>query len=205
MTAPRYNFASASMMILDPERSAARLVAGMLSGFGVVNPFLVHDNDEAGVLLGAGVADAAIVTMGRKAEPVLEMIANVRAAKESFVRFMPIIVLTGEAQSGNIFRARDAGANFVVRRPIAPGTLFDRLVWAAYSDRKFVQTRSYRGPDRRFRDQGPPPGGERRVQTKAVSTNGQEISRSEARRSIFTDKAKAAAAEGAAARPFHLI
>ena len=175
MAPARYNFASASLMIVEPERSAARLIAAMLSGFGVSNPFLVHDNDEANVLLRAGVADAAIVTMGRNADTVLEVIQNVRAAKVNLVRFMPIIVLIGEAKSASITMARDAGANFVVRRPIAPDTLFDRLVWAAYSPKKFVQTQTYRGPDRRFRDQGPPPGGERRVQPLADPPTDQHI------------------------------
>ncbi len=173
MTAAHPNFAKANLMILDTERASARLVAGMLSGFGVNNPFLVHDTDEANTLLGAGVADAAIVTMGRNADPVLDVIQKVRAIKAGIVRFMPIIVLTGDAQPGTIAMARDAGANFVVRRPIAPAALYDRLIWAAYSEKKFVQSRTYCGPDRRFRDQGPPPDGERRVLTKADPTRSQ--------------------------------
>ena len=177
MAEPLYNFAKANLMILDRERSSARLVAGMLEGFGVRSPFLVHDNEEASLLLAAGAADAAIVTMGRDENAVLEIIQKVRAITIGDVRFMPIIVLTGEAQSETVATLRDAGANFVVRRPIAPAALFDRLIWAAYSQKKFVQSRNFRGPDRRFRDLNPPAGGERRARTsaKADPTIGQGV------------------------------
>ena len=163
MAPPQYNFSKVNLMILDPERSSARMVAGMLSGFGLNDPYLMHNSDDASAFLGTGGADAAILTMGRDPDAILDIIQKVRAIPVGDARFMPIIVLTGAAQPETVATLRDAGASFVVRRPIAPATLFDRLVWAAYSDKKFVQTRTYRGPDRRFRDKEPPPGGERRA------------------------------------------
>jgi DNA-binding response OmpR family regulator len=55
-------------------------------------------------------------------------------------------------------RARDAGANFVLTKPIAPNLLLQRIMWIGRDARPFVELESYVGPDRRFSLDGPPDG-----------------------------------------------
>ena len=66
-------------------------------------------------------------------------------------------MLTSHARAQNVERARDCGANLVLAKPISPKMIYDRLLWIAEDPRPFVLTRSYIGPDRRFKE-GPPLG-----------------------------------------------
>jgi CheY-like chemotaxis protein len=74
------------------------------------------------------------------------------------LRFIPIIVMSGYTQLRTISAARDSGANLVVRKPVSPQMLFDRLSWVAGTQRPFIETDNFLGPDRRFHDIPPPDG-----------------------------------------------
>ena len=67
----------------------------------------------------------------------------------------------GAHMRSKIAEVRDCGANFVVTKPFSASTLLERIVWAARDTRPFLEVGDYFGPDRRFRDLGPP-AGERR-------------------------------------------
>ena len=49
-------------------------------------------------------------------------------------------------------KARNAGANMIIRKPVAPSVLLDRIEWIARNTRPFVDSGDYRGPDRRIRN-----------------------------------------------------
>jgi DNA-binding response OmpR family regulator len=162
MSTERYNFDETFFLVMDPSRWAAQLTAGILSGFGARDPFILHQPDQAEVMLASGTADGAIITLGAEVEPTLKLIRSVRSRAQGMARFIPIIAVTGRTDPKHVTLARDAGANFVVRRPLSPEVLFERLVWITRAPRDFVDAISYCGPDRRFRDLGPPNGQERR-------------------------------------------
>ncbi len=87
----------------------------------------------------------------------VELIRWIRRLKGP-VRFVPVIVLTGYTQLRTIASARDSGANLVVRKPVSPKALFDRMLWIARSARPFIESDNFIGPDRRFRTIDPPDG-----------------------------------------------
>jgi hypothetical protein len=55
-------------------------------------------------------------------------------------------------------QGRDAGANFTIAKPITPKIVLERILWAAKEDRQFIECETYLGPDRRFKNDGPPSG-----------------------------------------------
>ena len=63
---------------------------------------------------------------------------------------------------GDRARARDCGANFLVKRPLSPMALLERIVWVSKEGRGFVLDENYVGPDRRFKATVMPKGGRRR-------------------------------------------
>jgi DNA-binding response OmpR family regulator len=162
MKTARYNFSEARFLIMDSNRAAGRMVASIVSGFGAGGSYILYDPHEAKLLIETGMVDAAVMTLGRQAEEMLEMIRSVRANASCFSRYIPIIVLTGQARLDHVARARDAGASFVVRRPISPQVLFARLIWSKQISRGFIDAPLYAGPDRRFRAAAAPSGRERR-------------------------------------------
>jgi CheY-like chemotaxis protein len=73
-------------------------------------------------------------------------------------RFTPVMVLSAHTAVSKVHKARDCGANFFLAKPISPRVVMERLVWVAKESRQFLQSDNYAGPDRRFREDGPPPG-----------------------------------------------
>ena len=78
---------------------------------------------------------------------------------------LPLVIV---AESVSETNARDCGANMVLVKPVSPSSLYDRLVWIAFNARKFVDSKDYFGPDRRFKIEGYPNGVGRRSGDKAV-------------------------------------
>ncbi len=113
---------------------------------------------EAVELLATNRPDITFIEGAALDMPTAELIKWVRGHPDKSLRFLPIIVLSGYTQLRLISAARDAGANLVVRKPVSPQILFDRFVWVAASNRPFLESPTYNGPDRRFRAVDPPDG-----------------------------------------------
>jgi hypothetical protein len=65
---------------------------------------------------------------------------------------------------------RDSGANFIVSKPLSAAVLLERLLWLSRETRPFVETSTYAGPDRRWRDAPLPAGVEgRRVKDRELA------------------------------------
>ena len=81
----------------------------------------------------------------------------------------PVMVTTAHTPSRDVARARDCGGHIIIKKPIAPIVLLERILWVSKGGRSFLYTDNYVGPDRRFHDQGPPTSGGRRREDKAAS------------------------------------
>jgi hypothetical protein len=67
-------------------------------------------------------------------------------------------MITGHAARAMVEKSRDSGANFVVSKPFTPEILLQRVFWVAKDERQMVVAENYVGPDRRFKNLGPPLG-----------------------------------------------
>jgi DNA-binding response OmpR family regulator len=101
-----------------------------------------------------------------------DLVCAIRRLKREAVRTAPIILISGHTQARNVLRARDCGASFVLAKPVTPRVLFDRVDWLARDRRPFINAEAYIGPDRRFRNLGPPPGGAGRRQSDLPTETG---------------------------------
>ena len=107
-------------------------------------------------MIGSNCPDICFVEGALEDMSTAEFIGWIRRQTSQALRFMPVIVLTGYTQLRLIAAARDGGAHIVVRKPISPQTLFDRINWVARVSRPFLETPGYIGPDRRFHSIDPP-------------------------------------------------
>jgi len=157
MGQPRLNLSKVHCLLADRDQFTRGLIAQMLRGFGMgaiqvaasgaqIRDLIVKDRPDVCFLEGVLPDNEAsdIIAWIRKQPPPL--------------RFIPIIVMSGYTQLRMISAARDAGANLVVRKPVSPQALYDRLAWVANTQRPFIETDHFLGPDRRFRDVAPPDG-----------------------------------------------
>ncbi|HEY1721422.1 MAG TPA: response regulator [Magnetospirillaceae bacterium] len=95
---------------------------------------------------------AALVVTDLRMGPVdgLQLTRLIRTAPDSPNRFVPIMVLSCITDVETIGRARDAGVNDFLAKPLAIATLRTHLEWLIERPAKFVRSGTYFGPDRRL-------------------------------------------------------
>lgn len=167
----KLNFSQIAALIVDADHYSTNILSQILRGFGLTRHNIIESAEGAKLLLQKDHYDLVICEAVLPDMPAAEFVRWIRIQPTPAVKFIPVVMLTGYTQFSNVTAARDSGANSVVRKPVAPTTLFDHMAWSARTDRPFVETRGYSGPCRRFKYEGPPCGVGRREADQAAETH----------------------------------
>jgi CheY-like chemotaxis protein len=162
------NFKDLMILVADTSPHARRIVCSILRGFGANKLLEVENEMELLRALSLQKVDILICDERLPVHGGLALTRVIRRNAKNENRTMPILLMTSNARESTIKQARDAGANMVVVKPMSPNNLYDRLAWIALKPRKFIDTASYFGPDRRFKIKGYPGGVGRRRGDKPV-------------------------------------
>ncbi len=158
----RLNFSQIECLVVDSDQYSTSILGQILRGFGLSKHTVIDSGEEAKRRLTAGHFDLLICDAVLPDTHASDLVKWVRRQPGLNLKYIPIVVLTGYTQYSNVVVMRDAGANIVVRKPVSPNVLFDHVAWSARTDRPFIETDNYIGPDRRFKNTGPPDGNGRR-------------------------------------------
>jgi CheY-like chemotaxis protein len=158
MSQARINLSKVSGLIVDSDKYVLDLVAQMLRGFGLEKQAALETGVGAKELIAKGGVDLCLIEGNLPDMSGFDLVKWVRRLSDPKIRFIPIILLTGYTKANAVTQARDCGANLVVKKPVSPQILFDRIAWVAKGDRPFIECEAYVGPDRRFKHIGPPDG-----------------------------------------------
>jgi CheY-like chemotaxis protein len=155
---PTVNLDKIHVLIADHNQMSLDITGQALTAFGVR---FVHKCDSGDDALKAVVAqpfDFIIADANLTGVNGFEFIKLLRRMQNQQTAFIPVVLTMGHARPSQVHLARDSGANFVVAKPITPKVLLERIFWVAREDRPFVETKSFIGPERRFKREGPPIG-----------------------------------------------
>jgi CheY-like chemotaxis protein len=158
MAEPRLNLKNVVGLIADRDAFTRGLVVQMLRGFGLDTLMVASTGEETKGLLSNNKPDIMFIEGELPDMTSADLIDWIRRHTPNPLRFVPIVVMSGYTQLRLISQARDGGAHIVIRKPISPQALFDRIAWVAHFGRPFLETTNYVGPDRRFHDVPPPDG-----------------------------------------------
>lgn len=158
----RLDLQRANILLVDDSSQSLELISQMLMGFRVKNIKPCRSAREARELLPRHRFDMMVVDADLPSEDGLSLVEEIRQNTEDLNHTAPIMVVSGFTPFLRVMQARDAGANIVVKKPIAPSILLSRIEWLARNGRDFVTSDTYRGPDRRFRNLPLPEGVEER-------------------------------------------
>ena len=177
----RINLEKAAVLVLDDNGPSLDILSQVVSGFGVNQLSRAESVKEAQALVTTKTFDLIISDVQMPEVDGIEFITWLRREAPENNRYVPVILVTGHTRTTDIFRTRDAGANFTVAKPITPKVLLERIFWVAREERAFIECDSYVGPDRRFKYEGPPIGmeGRRRDDLPAEVGNAQEANMSQ--------------------------
>jgi len=157
----KFNLAEATILLLQGSSGEMDLYVQMLCGFGATTIHRCTSQDEAKTILARGEIDLALIDAKLPDGDGYEFVRELRRSRLK-TKFVPVLMISGHTPRNKVTMARDCGAHFVVRKPVSPGTLLERILWIARECRAFLETDSYIGPDRRFQNLGPPDGVARR-------------------------------------------
>ena len=154
----RINLDRSVVLLVEQNSQAMDALTAMLRGFGVRKQFKATSGAEAMHVvktqeLDLIVADAAMPDMDG-----YDFVRWLRREAPDISKFTPVIMLAGHAARSMVEKSRDSGANFVVSKPFTPEVLLQRVFWVAKDERQMVVAEGYVGPDRRFKNMGPPLG-----------------------------------------------
>jgi DNA-binding response OmpR family regulator len=155
----KINLEKASVMLIDANNQGLDILTQVFAGFGARNPHRCNFAQEAVELLGRVDVDLIVVEADLPGEmDGYDFVRWLRRSGMPQNAFAAVILVSGHTKGQNVARARDCGANFIIVKPISPSVLLQRVVWIAKENRQFVDAETYVGPDRRFKNAGPPPG-----------------------------------------------
>lgn len=154
----RVNLAAAEVLLACGDPEGLNILAEMFGGFGVHTPRRCLTGAEARKSVEERILNLMIVDSALADCEGYDFISWLRHSGIEPNSTAPVILITGHTKPSQIFRGRDAGASFVVRKPVAPLVMMQRIVWLLNDNRKFVTSPTYCGPDRRVKAVGPPVG-----------------------------------------------
>ena len=154
----RVNLSSAEVMLACGDPEGLNIMAEMFAGFGVHNPRRCATGVEARSVVREKILQLMVFDSALADQDGYEFIHWLRRSDSAPNCYAPVILITGHTKPSQIFRGRDAGASFVVRKPVAPLVMMQRIIWLLSDARKFVNAPGYCGPDRRVKALGPPVG-----------------------------------------------
>lgn len=156
--AARLNLTKSNVLLVQASAAELDVLGQMFIGFGVKGIKKCAGVDTAEAAIEAATFDLLVVDCDMPDGVAFDFVGRLRRMEENPNRLASILLVAGHTPMGNIARARDCGANFVVAKPLTPTVMFDRVIWLAKETRQFVEAEGYCGPDRRHKAFGPPPG-----------------------------------------------
>jgi PleD family two-component response regulator len=158
----RINLEKVDVLIVDDSVASLNLLVQVMLGFGIKNLARADSAKAAQALLRDRTFDLIISATNMAGVDGYELVKWLRRGALEANRYLPVILVSGHTPPSQVFKGRDAGANFTIAKPITPKIVLERILWAAKEDRQFIECDSYLGPDRRFKNNGPPPGAQGR-------------------------------------------
>jgi CheY-like chemotaxis protein len=165
-----YDLTSVRVLVVDDDEEMRRLLRKILRTIGVVETMTATNGVDALDAMRRETVDIVITDWSMTPIDGVELIRRIRDLENSPLPFVPVILLTAYAEPARVAKARDAGVNEVLVKPVSPKALYDRLVHIIENPRSFVRTKAYFGPDRRRKDR--PIEGPNRRQREAAPPKG---------------------------------
>ena len=159
-----FNLQRTNILLADADSMGESIMAQMLSGFGARNIVRASDLTELKRQLVTGTFDLIILDPASFGPDGYDTIPWLRRMVPPPRAHAPVIVVTSHTEHARVGQLRDAGANFIVSKPLSASVMLERLLWLARENRPFVETNAYAGPDRRWHETPLPAGAEGRRQ-----------------------------------------
>jgi two-component system chemotaxis response regulator CheY len=146
-----YDFSALSVLVVDDSEHMLAIVRRLLVAMRIESIREAHEVEGALNAMRAAMPDLVILDWNMIPLDGLDFLERVRKGADSPNKEIPILMLTAHTEMHRVIAARDAGVNWVVAKPISFKSLYEALAIIVESERAFVHSDVYVGPDRRTR------------------------------------------------------
>jgi CheY-like chemotaxis protein len=166
----RFNLTDSAVLLLDATPLGMAIMVQVVTGLGAKTLYRCADVESARIAVESNQVDLAIVDTLPPNGEGYDFVQWMRREAGEPNCYTPVIMTTSHTPRSQISRARDCGAHIIIKKPFPPIAVLERIIWSSKEGRKFLVSDTYVGPDRRFRDVGPPAGekGRRRDDLEAA-------------------------------------
>jgi CheY-like chemotaxis protein len=154
----RINLDKATVLLVDENFSGLDLLTSIVAGLNVGERIRASSAEKAIEAVKAQPIDLILVEAAMSQMDGYDFVHWLRRSGLKPNAYAPVILITGHTPLDKVEKARDCGANYVVTKPLTPLALIERIIFVSRDPRPFVECDSYIGPDRRFKNTGPPAG-----------------------------------------------
>jgi DNA-binding response OmpR family regulator len=154
----RFNLKDSAVLLLDATPLGMSILVQIVTGLGAKTLYRCADVESARIAVESNQVDLAFIDSLPPDGDGYGFVEWLRREGGEPNCYTPVIMTTSHTPRSQISRARDCGANIIIKKPFPPITVLERIIWSSKEGRKFLFTDTYVGPDRRFRDIGPPKG-----------------------------------------------
>ena len=145
-------FQPISVLVVDDSAYMRQLLLGLLNALEVGKVYLGANGEEGLALYQRHAPDVVITDAAMEPGDGFELVKTLRAIDSTALSTAPVIMVSGHTDIASVERARDAGITTFLSKPISAAMLYRRLAEVVCHPRAFIETETYRGPDRRRRD-----------------------------------------------------
>ncbi len=157
------NLSKLTFLVADGNSFYREMSRRILRGFGAGTVLEAANAAQVKSIMLTKPVDVLFCDAELERDNGFDVIHSIRLDKTHPLREIPMLISTGTTRASHINLARNAGANMVIKKPMAPITLYDRLAWISQHPRPFWESATYFGPDRRVRELAGYKGRNRRV------------------------------------------
>lgn len=145
-------------MVADDNRFVRSIMVTILKALGIGKVLQADNGEEAMAILdvsaqmdSAAGRDVDIIFADHLMEPMdgVALLKWVRGHESDKVRFLPFVMMSGEADEAAVRLARDNGVTEYLAKPMSVMNVATRLLAIIDRPRSFVRAPNYFGPDRR--------------------------------------------------------
>lgn len=158
----RLNLSDTTFLVAESSDIYAKIFTQILRGFGAMTVLSTNRGRDAQRLVLDQQVDVLLCDVALRDTTGFQLVRDLRMDSKNPRRTIPMLITMGITTETAVRQARQVGASMVLRKPVSPDIVFDRLEWLAWNPRQFCELPDYFGPDRRVRDDGNRTGSGRR-------------------------------------------
>ncbi len=129
-----FNFANASVLMIDASPISLEVMTNILSGYGFKRMYRCSDLASGTDIVKTHAIDLLLIDPFAFGEDGYKLVSWLRSEQRGPNANVPVIIVTAYTRVKLITMARQCGADYVIAKPFSTSALLQRILWVASCD-----------------------------------------------------------------------